>query len=216
MSNGTFSTLGLGPAVSSAIADMGFIDASQIQLQTIPLIVKGMDIVGQAQTGTGKTAAFGIPMVERLKGGCQHPVALVMCPTRELSLQVANELRKIAKYVPDVSIAAVYGGESIQDQIRDLRRGVDVVVGTPGRIIDHLTRGTLSLAYTQMVVLDEADEMLNRGFREDIETIFGHTPAERQTVLFSATMPKVILNIIDQYLRQPEIVKVLLSKSTSR
>ncbi len=216
MKKNNFEQLELSTAMHLAIAEMGFTEPSQIQAATIPLILAGNDVVGQAQTGTGKTAAFGIPLLEMLPEPMpQATTALVMCPTRELSLQVANELKKLAKYKKDVQIAAVYGGEPIQEQIRQLRRGVHIVVGTPGRIIDHLERKTLSLDQIEMVVLDEADEMLNRGFREDIEYILEKTPEDRQTVLFSATMPKPIINIIHNYQHSPSHVKITRDQLTN-
>lgn len=208
MKKTTFEHLELSPAMHLAIQDMGFAEPSQIQAATIPLILEGKDVVGQAQTGTGKTAAFGIPLLEMLPENSQVTTVLVLCPTRELSVQVANELKKLAKHKKNVQIFAVYGGEPIQEQIRNLRRGANIIVGTPGRIIDHLERRTLSLEHIEMVVLDEADEMLNRGFREDIEYILEKTPAERQTVLFSATMPKPIMNIIHHYQSEPSFIKV--------
>lgn len=216
MKKNNFEQLELSTAMHLAIAEMGFTEPSQIQAATIPLILAGNDVVGQAQTGTGKTAAFGIPLLEMLPEPMpQATTVLVMCPTRELSLQVANELKKLAKYKKDVQIAAVYGGEPIQEQIRQLRRGVHIVVGTPGRIIDHLERKTLSLDQIEMVVLDEADEMLNRGFREDIEYILEKTPEDRQTVLFSATMPKPIINIIHNYQHSPSHVKITRDQLTN-
>lgn len=215
MQKPSFEHLELSATMNSAIQDMGFTEPSHIQTATIPLIMEGKDVVGQAQTGTGKTAAFGIPLLEMQPDRSQVTTALVLCPTRELSVQVANELKKLAKYKKNTQIFAVYGGEPIQEQIRNLRRGANIVVGTPGRIIDHLERGTLSLEHIEMVVLDEADEMLNRGFREDIEFILEHTPKERQTVLFSATMPKPILNIINRFQKDPTFIKITREQLTN-
>ncbi|MEO7176622.1 MAG: DEAD/DEAH box helicase [Saprospiraceae bacterium] len=207
-----FSSLPLSAEIMQAVEEMGFEFASPIQAEAIPHILGGNDVIGQAQTGTGKTAAFGIPMIERLMGWESHVTALVLCPTRELSLQVSNELIKLAKHKKGVFVLPVYGGESIVNQIKALKKGVQIVVGTPGRIIDHLDRGSLKLNDLQMVVLDEADEMLNMGFREDIETILKNTPAEKQTVLFSATMPKAILDIANQFQTNPVLVKVTTEK----
>lgn len=215
MKSKNFADLGLSPEIMSAITEMGFTEASHIQVESIPNIQKGLDLVGQAQTGTGKTAAFGIPLIDKLKDEDRFPTSLVLCPTRELALQVANELKKLAKFRRMVQILPVYGGESIQMQIRDLRKGPQVVVGTPGRIIDHIERGTLQLEKINMVVLDEADEMLNMGFREDIENILSNVPVERQTVLFSATMPKAILGIIHKFQKEPVHVKITREKLTN-
>ena len=210
-----FSELSLSPEMLRAIDDMGFVEASQIQSETIPVLLTGKDVIGQAQTGTGKTAAFGIPMIEAIKAGDKFISSLVVCPTRELAMQVALELRKLAKHKKDIHVLPVYGGESIQNQIRDLRRGVQVIVGTPGRIMDHMNRKTLSFAKVKMVVLDEADEMLNMGFRDDIEDILRGMPADKQTVLFSATMPKPIVDIAHRYQKNPVMVKVTSEKLTN-
>jgi ATP-dependent RNA helicase DeaD len=210
-----FTELMLSQEMQRALDDMGFEEASQIQAGAIPVILEGKDVIGQAQTGTGKTAAFGIPLLEMLDEHVNEISSLIMCPTRELSLQVSNELKKLAKYRKHVRILAVYGGESIQNQIKDLKRGIHIVVGTPGRMIDHLERGTIKLDKVKMVVLDEADEMLNMGFREDIETILQRVPATRQTVLFSATMPKVIMDIVHNYQSEPSLIKVTKTELTS-
>ena len=168
--------------------------------------MNGHDIMGQAQTGTGKTAAFGIPIVERCKGG-KNPFAIILEPTRELAVQVAQEINKIGKH-KKISVLPVYGGSSLERQFKALKRGVDVVVGTPGRLIDHLHRKTLSLSDVQIVVLDEADEMLDMGFLEDMETILKVTPSERQTLLFSATIPQPIMNIAKRYMKSPQKLRV--------
>ncbi|MFO0753415.1 MAG: DEAD/DEAH box helicase [Thermodesulfovibrionales bacterium] len=201
-----FEQFSLSKETLKAISEIGFEEPTPIQMSAMPLVLQGLDIVGQAQTGTGKTAAFGIPIVEKCQRS-RRPYALILEPTRELAVQVAQEINRIGKYKKSV-VLPVYGGKSIENQIRALQRGVDVVVGTPGRIIDHLNRATLSLSGVQIVVLDEADEMLNMGFIEDIETILKSTPAERQTLLFSATMPQPIMNIARRYMRNPERVKV--------
>ncbi|TAH27320.1 MAG: DEAD/DEAH box helicase [Cytophagales bacterium] len=204
----TFDQLSLSDELMQAIGDSGYTAPSPIQAQAIPAILAGHDIIGQAQTGTGKTAAFGIPLLEAIDASDKHVQAIVMCPTRELALQVCTELRKLAKYKKGLFLLPVYGGESIENQIKDIKRGVSVIVGTPGRIIDHLNRKTLKLDKVKMVVLDEADEMLNMGFVEDIETILSHMPKERQTVFFSATMPKPILELTKRYQTNPKIVKI--------
>jgi ATP-dependent RNA helicase DeaD len=210
-----FNDLALSQEMSRAITEMGFTDATPIQAEAIPHLLEGKDLIGQAQTGTGKTAAFGIPLLENLPEGAKHVSALVVCPTRELAIQVAVELRKLAKFKKDASIVAIYGGDSIQKQIQELKRGAQVIVGTPGRIMDHLERRTLSFAQVNTIVLDEADEMLNMGFREDIENILQQMPESRQTVLFSATMPKPIMDIARNYQNKPVHVKVVNEKLTN-
>ncbi len=201
--------LNCSKAVIDALRDMGFEEATPIQSQCIPLVLEGRDVVGQAQTGTGKTAAFGIPTIEKISVDKKDPSALILCPTRELAVQVSEEIAKIAKYRKDINILPVFGGQSIDRQIKALRRGIQIVIGTPGRVMDHIRRKTLKLGNLEMLILDEADEMLNMGFREDIETIIESVPGERQTLLFSATMPKAILEIINQYQNNPKIVKVV-------
>ncbi|MCL6548725.1 MAG: DEAD/DEAH box helicase, partial [Alicyclobacillus sp.] len=180
MSN--FEEFALSRRVQQAIDDMGFEEPSPIQAACIPLILEGRDVIGQAQTGTGKTAAFGIPIVETATTESRVQ-ALVLTPTRELAIQVAGEFRKIAKY-KRVRTLPIYGGQSIGHQIRAIQQGVQIVIGTPGRVLDHIHRGTLKLQHVRMVVLDEADEMLDMGFIEDIEAILGETPTDRQTLLF--------------------------------
>lgn len=209
-----FEDLALSRDTRQAIADMNFTEASPIQAQAIPVILQGNDVIGQAQTGTGKTAAFGIPLVEMVDSGSKAVEALIMCPTRELAIQVANELKKLAKYKKGLFIVPIYGGEQIQKQINAMKRGVQVVVGTPGRVIDHLERKTFNFNNTKMVVLDEADEMLNMGFRDDIEHILKMMPAERQTVLFSATMPKPILDLTKRFQKDPKLIKVTKNELT--
>lgn len=203
----TFRDLGLSDKVLKALDDMGFEEPSPIQEQAIPLLLQGKDVIGQAQTGTGKTAAFGVPITERWDPKQRSVQALVLTPTRELAVQVAEEITKIGKYAR-VKTIAIYGGQSIERQIRSLRFGVDVVIGTPGRILDHLGRGTLDLSNIRMTVLDEADEMLDMGFIEDIEKILEGTPAERQTLLFSATMPPEIRRLAGRYMQEPIHVSV--------
>ncbi|MFZ5823993.1 MAG: DEAD/DEAH box helicase [Bacillota bacterium] len=203
----TFRDLGLSDKVLKALDDMGFEEPSPIQEQAIPSLLQGKDVIGQAQTGTGKTAAFGVPIVERLDPKLRAVQALVLTPTRELAIQVAEEITKVGKYAR-IKTIAIYGGQSIDRQIRSLRFGVDVVIGTPGRIIDHLGRGTLDLSKVNMAILDEADEMLDMGFIEDIEKILQATPAERQTLLFSATMPPEIRRLANRYMKDPTHIAV--------
>jgi ATP-dependent RNA helicase DeaD len=201
-----FEDFHLSKETMKSVSEIGFEEPTPIQVSTIPLILGGHDIVGQAQTGTGKTAAFGIPIVEKCQKG-RNPFAIILEPTRELAVQVAQEIHRIGKY-KKISVLPVYGGTSIDRQIKTLQRGVNVVVGTPGRVIDHLNRRTISLADVRIVVLDEADEMLDMGFIEDMETIIKTTPSERQTLLFSATMPQPIVNIAKRYMRNPEKIRV--------
>lgn len=209
----TFRDLGLTDKVLQALDDMGFEEPSPIQDRTIPTLLAGFDVIGQAQTGTGKTAAFGAPIVERWDPKVRSVQALILTPTRELAIQVTEEITKIGKYAK-LKTTAIYGGQSIDRQIRALRFGVDVVVGTPGRIMDHMRRGTLNLNAVRMMVLDEADEMLDMGFIEDIEFILKETPAERQTLLFSATMPDAIRRLANRYMKNPEFISVSPSQLT--
>ena len=209
-----FSKMGLDPAILKAVTEMGFSQPTPIQEQGIPLLMQGEDLIGQAQTGTGKTAAFGICILEKLfaegKGKYVEPGrphALVLCPTRELAVQVSVELGKIGKYT-GCRVLAVYGGQDIERQLAPLKRGVDVVVGTPGRVMDHMERGTLKLDRVQVAVLDEADRMLDMGFREDIEKILQQTSPARQTMLFSATLPPDILELGKHYMKAPQEVRV--------
>lgn len=201
-----FEDFNLSKETMKSVSEIGFEEPTPIQVSTIPLIMSGRDLVGQAQTGTGKTAAFGIPIVEKCQKG-KNPFAIILEPTRELAVQVAQEIYKIGKF-KKISVLPVYGGTSIERQINTLQRGVNVVVGTPGRVIDHLNRKTISLKDVKIVVLDEADEMLDMGFIEDMETILKETPTERQTLLFSATMPQLIINIARRYMRDPEKIRV--------
>jgi ATP-dependent RNA helicase DeaD len=201
-----FEEFTLSKETMKSIAEIGFEEPTPIQVSAIPLVLSNRDIVGQAQTGTGKTAAFGIPIAERFQTG-RRPFAIVLEPTRELAVQVAQEIHKIGKY-KNIRVLPVYGGASIEMQIKTLQQGVNVVVGTPGRVIDLLNRKILSLSEIRIVVLDEADEMLDMGFIEDIETILKATPEERQTLLFSATIPLPIMNIARRYMRSPEKIQV--------
>ena len=208
MSEMTFKDLALSPSILKAIEEIGYVTPSPIQEEAIPVVLSGKDIIGQAQTGTGKTAAFMLPILEKIDPKNNNVQALVLCPTRELAVQVHDESRKFARNSRDIKLLSIYGGQSYDPQIRALKRGVQIVVGTPGRIMDHMKRGTLKLENLKVLVLDEADEMLNMGFKEDIETILEKTPSERQTVMFSATMPREILNIAKTYQKDPEIVKM--------
>ncbi|MBX6352361.1 MAG: DEAD/DEAH box helicase [Thermoflavifilum sp.] len=202
----SFQDMGLSRKVQQAIDEMGYEEPSPIQAACIPLILEGKDVIGQAQTGTGKTAAFGIPVIERVTSE-NRVQALVLAPTRELAIQVAGEFRKIGKY-KRVRTLPIYGGQSIGHQIRALQQGVHVVIGTPGRVLDHIRRGTLKLNHVRMVVLDEADEMLDMGFIEDIEAILRETPETRQTLLFSATFPAEVKRLALRYMNAPEHVTI--------
>jgi ATP-dependent RNA helicase DeaD len=209
-----FDELQLDDKILKAVKEMGFEAASPIQAKAIPAVLEGNDIVGQAQTGTGKTAAFGIPLLQKLDTKNKKPQAIVLCPTRELAIQSSDELRKLAKFMHGAKVLPIYGGQNITNQIRSLKAGVNVIVGTPGRIMDHMRRHTIKLDDLHTVVLDEADEMLNMGFREDIETILKELPKERQTLLFSATMPKAILDITKKYQTNSKHIKVTKKELT--
>lgn len=209
-----FEELEINGKIIKAITDMGFEEATPIQAKAIPVVLSGADVIGQAQTGTGKTAAFGIPMLESIDAKNKHLQAIVLCPTRELAIQVAEEIRKLAKYMHGIKVLPIYGGQDIVKQIRSLKSGVQIVIGTPGRVMDHMRRRTVKFEHIKMVVLDEADEMLNMGFREDIETILEKVPEERQTVLFSATMPKPIMEIAGKYQKDAQTVKVVRKELT--
>jgi ATP-dependent RNA helicase DeaD len=211
----TFADLNLSPDILAAVTEMGFTTPSPIQAEAIPPILAGRDVIGQAQTGTGKTAAFGIPALELIDTNDRSVQVLILCPTRELAVQVTEELRKLSKFKRGVYIETIYGGDSIDRQIRSLKKGVHIVVGTPGRVMDHMERNTLKLDNAKMIILDEADEMLDMGFREDIENILGDFPAERQTVLFSATMSKPILSITQRFQQDPVLVKVVKKELTA-
>lgn len=203
-----FSELNCSKEILKAVEDMGFEEATPIQTMAIPVAFTGRDLVGQAQTGTGKTAAFAIPMLEKIDISNKSVQALILCPTRELAVQISEEVNRIGKYMRGLHILPIYGGQDIERQIRGLRAGAQIIIGTPGRVLDHLRRKTLKLANLQMLILDEADEMLNMGFREDIELVIEQVDHDIQTLLFSATMPKEILNIINKYQRDPAILKV--------
>ena len=208
MENLSFKDLNLSNDVQRAIADMGFEEATPIQSQSIPQILNGFDIIGQAQTGTGKTCAFGIPAIEMIQPEIESIQVLVLCPTRELAIQSSEELRNVLKYKDGIRVLPIYGGQPIDRQILALKKRPQIIIGTPGRVMDHMRRRTLKLEHLKMIVLDEADEMLNMGFREDIDTILEKVPEERQTILFSATMPKEILDITKKYQKDPVHIKV--------
>jgi len=203
-----FSDLAISPAIVQATQEMGFSYATPIQASAIPLVLEGHDVCGQSQTGTGKTAAFAIPMLEKIDLSTRCVQGLILCPTRELCVQVAKEIGKIAIHQKGVLAVPIYGGQSYDRQQDALDRKPNIIVATPGRLIDHLSRGNIDLSAVRMVVLDEADEMLDMGFLEDIEYILKTTPKERQTVLFSATMPTSIQHLIRRYLKQPKSVQV--------
>ena len=208
--------LQISEEIKHALSDMGYEEYTPIQEETIPLCLEGKDVIGQSQTGTGKTAAFAIPILERIDPNLKKPQAMILCPTRELAVQVADEFKKIAKYKEGIRSVAVYGGEPINRQIMTLRKGAQVIIGTPGRTIDHITkRRTLKTDDINMMVLDEADEMLKMGFREDIELILESIKDDRQTILFSATMPKPILNITKKYQKEPVLIKVKAADITA-
>lgn len=211
----SFQTLGLSDELLQATNEMGFEKPSPIQAQAIPHLLQGLDVIGQAQTGTGKTAAFGLPALELIDVTDKNTQVLILCPTRELAVQVTDELRRLAKYKKGLKIETIYGGDSIERQIKALRGGVHIVVGTPGRTMDMMERRALKLEKVSYMVLDEADEMLDMGFREDIESILEEIPEERQTVLFSATMSKPIMAITQKFQNDPVLVKVTRKEVTN-
>jgi ATP-dependent RNA helicase DeaD len=203
-----FSELGLAPELLKAVDKLGFEQASPIQAEAIPLLMQGKDIVGQSQTGSGKTAAFAIPAIEKTNPDKREPQVLILCPTRELAVQVSEEVHKLAFFKRGIHALPIYGGQSYERQFWGLKQGAQIIIGTPGRVMDHMRRGTLRLDTVKIAILDEADVMLNMGFRDDIETILQSVPKERQTVFFSATMPKPIRDLIEKYSREPQSVKI--------
>lgn len=204
-----FTQMNLSDEMKRAVEEIGFEEATGIQALSIPLILEGRDVIGHSQTGTGKTAAFSIPAIEKIDYNSGRSVqVLILCPTRELAIQACDEIRKFAKYKHNIKTVPIYGGQHIDRQFAALRQGAQIVVGTPGRIMDHMRRRTLKLDELSMVILDEADEMLSMGFREDIETILKDAPENRQTILFSATMSKEIIAITKQYQNNPEMIKI--------
>jgi len=209
-----FSELGLAPEIEKVIKEIGYETPSPIQAESIPPLLDGRDIVGQAQTGTGKTAAFALPLLSRINLSKKQPQILVLAPTRELAIQVAEAFQVYARHMKGFQVLPIYGGQSMGVQLKQLKRGAHVVVGTPGRVMDHLRRKTLNLSQLMGLVLDEADEMLNMGFIEDVEWILGHTPENRQIALFSATMPTAIRKITRNYLNDPVEVKIKTKTAT--
>ena len=203
-----FSELGLSPEILKAVAKMGFEEAAPIQSAAIPPLLAGSDVVGQSQTGSGKTAAFAIPAIELVDAAIRSPQVLILCPTRELAVQVAEEVAKLAMFKRGVRELPIYGGQSYERQFRGLHAGAQIIIGTPGRVMDHLDRGTLKFDKLKMVILDEADRMLDMGFLDDIKTILTHAPAGRQTVLFSATLPRPILELIKSFTRNAVNVRI--------
>lgn len=205
----SFDTLGLPTSILKAISRVGFETPSPIQAQTIPVLLEGHDVLGLAQTGTGKTAAFALPILSRIDAKVRHPQALVLAPTRELALQVADSFQAFADHLDrDISVLPIYGGQAYGIQLSGLRRGAQIVVGTPGRVIDHLEKGSLDISELRFLVLDEADEMLNMGFQEDVERILEDTPDDKQVALFSATMPSSIRRISREYMNDPHEIQV--------
>ena len=204
-----FSEINLNKNLQKAIKDLGFIEATPIQKESIPYLLKeDTDLIALAQTGTGKTAAFGFPIIEKIKIKSKIPQSIILCPTRELCLQIAKDIKSYAKYTKDLKVTPVYGGANIQTQIRELNSGSQIIVGTPGRVIDLIKRKKLKLKEIETVVLDEADEMLNMGFKDDLDTILAETPEEKQTLLFSATMPKEVMRITKNYMFSPKTIEV--------
>lgn len=203
-----FKDLNLTEELKKALAEMGFEEATPIQANAIPHILEGKDVIGQAQTGTGKTCAFGIPAVEMIDPDSENIQVLVLCPTRELAIQSVEEIKNVARYKTGIKILPIYGGQSIDRQIQALKKRPQLIIGTPGRIMDHMRRHTIKFQALKMIILDEADEMLNMGFREDIDTILEKVPGERQTILFSATMPKEILDLTSKYQKDPVNIKI--------
>jgi ATP-dependent RNA helicase DeaD len=209
----SFKEMGLSSPILKAVAEMGFEEPTPIQEKTIPPALAGKDIIGQAQTGTGKTAAFGLPMIETMSSEREYIKGLVITPTRELAIQVAEELNRIGQF-KGIRALPIYGGQDIDRQIRALKNRPQIIVGTPGRLMDHMRRKTVRLERIQTVILDEADEMLSMGFIEDIENILQEVPDKRQTMLFSATMPKTILNLAQRYMNDPEFIRMKTAEVT--
>ena len=204
-----FSEIGLNSNILKAITDLGFENPTPIQEQAIPFVLfEETDLIALAQTGTGKTAAFGLPVIQKINKNKTHTQSIILCHTRELCLQITKDLESYSKYLKKLKITAVYGGANIQTQIRSLNSGSQIVVGTPGRVIDLIKRKKLKLKDVEFVILDEADEMLNMGFKEDLDTILAETPEEKQTLLFSATMPKEVLKITKDYMFSPKRIEV--------
>jgi len=209
-----FEELSLSANIKKALRDCKYVEATDIQAQAIPVILDGRDVIGQSKTGTGKTASYSLPMLDKVDSKSRDVQAIVLCPTRELAIQITEEIRKFNKYQEGIRCVTIYGGQSIETQIKALKGGVQIIIGTPGRVMDHMRRKTLKLNNVKMVVLDEADEMLNMGFEEDIEVILKDVPKDRQTLLFSATMNKRILGITKKYLKEPKNIKIKAEELT--
>lgn len=209
-----FNELRLSNEIIKAINDVGYDQMTEIQEKSIPVVLEGHDVIGRSNTGTGKTAAFGIPVIEQIDSDTSDVQALILCPTRELAQQACDEIKKFSKYKKHVKPLAIFGGVNIDRQIYQLKRGANLIIGTPGRVIDHINRRTIKLQNLKTIVLDEADEMLQMGFREDIENILNHIPQERQTILFSATMPPEILAITNKYQNNPILIKTISKSKT--
>ena len=209
-----FEDLQLDDRILRAVADMGFEEASPIQAKSIPVQLEGVDMIGQAQTGTGKTAAFGIPLLQKIDPKNKKLQAVALCPTRELAIQVAEEIRSLAKYIHGIKVLPIYGGQDIVRQIKGLKDGTQIIIGTPGRVMDHMRRKTVKFDQVHTVIMDEADEMLNMGFLEDMETILSQLPTERQTIMFSATMPPEIQKIAESFQKDPQVIRVVKKELT--
>ena len=209
-----FEDLQLDDRILRAVADMGFEEASPIQAKSIPVQLEGVDMIGQAQTGTGKTAAFGIPLLQKIDPKNKKLQAVALCPTRELAIQVAEEIRSLAKYMHGIKVLPIYGGQDIVRQIKGLKDGTQIIIGTPGRVMDHMRRKTVKFDQVHTVIMDEADEMLNMGFLEDMETILSQLPTERQTIMFSATMPPEIQKIAESFKKDPQVIRVVKKELT--
>lgn len=209
-----FEDLQLDDRILRAVADMGFEEASPIQAKSIPVQLEGVDMIGQAQTGTGKTAAFGIPLLQKIDPKNKKLQAVALCPTRELAIQVAEEIRSLAKYMHGIKVLPIYGGQDIVRQIKGLKDGTQIIIGTPGRVMDHMRRKTVKFDQVHTVIMDEADEMLNMGFLEDMETILSQLPTERQTIMFSATMPPEIQKIAESFQKDPQVIRVVKKELT--
>ncbi|MDR2855062.1 MAG: DEAD/DEAH box helicase [Methanomicrobiales archaeon] len=214
MTESSFSNIGLNESLLQAVHDMGFTHPTPIQVQTIPILLTGRDLTGQAHTGTGKTAAYALPSIQNTTIEKEVQV-LVLCPTRELAIQIYTEYRNLLKYTFNIYATPIYGGQQIEKQFKELGRGVQIVIGTPGRVMDHIQRKTLDLSRVHTAILDEADQMLDMGFREDIEEIFSYLPESRQCVIFSATLPKRILMISKQYQKDPAQVRIVQDEMTA-
>ncbi|MEI4828147.1 DEAD/DEAH box helicase [Bacillus sp. FJAT-53711] len=210
----SFLELGISTTLNDTLRENGIAESTPIQEKAIPVVLAGKDIIGQAKTGTGKTLAFILPILEKINPQSSHVQALIVAPTRELALQITNEIEKMTVHVKDIHVLAVYGGQDVSQQMKKLQGNTHIVVATPGRLLDHLRRGTMELSHVSMLVLDEADQMLHFGFLPEVEEIIEQTPAERQTMLFSATMAKQIQSLAKRYMRKPEIIKIQSAEVT--